>query len=370
MSTAPAPQAPGGFGVAVRLPVLALGFASLALGVSGGLARFGGHALLPSVAAAWHGPLMMCGFFGTVIALERAVALGARWAYAAPLAAGLAGVALWAAAGPAAAQALFVAAAVLLTAASAVIFLRSRTLFTFTLALGAACWAAGNIAWAAGASFVAVTPWWFAFLALTIAGERLELTRLRPPSAGRVRLFGAIVATIVAGCAVALGDAVSGWRLLGAGFAAAALWLGAQDIARRTAREPGLTGYIGQCLLAGYFWLGVGGLLLVGRGAHYASFAWDAAAHAIALGFVFSMVFGHAPIIVPAIARVRVPFHWSLYVPLAALHLSVAIRLAGDLAALPPLRATGGVLSALAVVAFVATVIASVLRRARARTAA
>jgi hypothetical protein len=365
VSAAPAGRPSGGFGVGVRLPILALGFLSLVLGVSGGLARFGGHALLPSVAAAWHGPLMMCGFFGTVIALERAVALGDRWAYVAPLAAGLAGVALWVVETPASAQILFIAASALLTLESALIFARNRALFTLTLALGAACWAVGNVAWAAGAGLPEVVPWWLAFLVLTIAGERLELTRLVPPSPGRQSLFAAIVVVIVAACAAALAVPTPGWRMLGAGLLALAAWLAVQDIARRTAREPGLTGYIGQCLLAGYLWLGIGALLLLGRGAQYASFAWDAALHAIALGFVFSMVFGHAPVIVPAIARVQVPFHWSFYVPFAALHLSVAIRVAGDLAADPPLRATGGVLSAVAIVAFVATVLAAVVRGRR-----
>jgi hypothetical protein len=53
-----------------------------------GLVRMGW--LLPPFQVAAHGQLMISGFFGTVIALERAVALSAsfkngRWAYAAPL---------------------------------------------------------------------------------------------------------------------------------------------------------------------------------------------------------------------------------------------------------------------------------------------
>ena len=35
------------------------------------------------------------------------------------------------------------------------------------------------------------------------------------------------------------------------------------------------------------------------------------------LGFVFSMVFGHAPIVLPAVARLRLPYHPVLYLPLA-----------------------------------------------------
>ncbi|HSD42786.1 MAG TPA: hypothetical protein VLD36_13075 [Burkholderiales bacterium] len=353
---------PAGFGLAIRLPLLALGMVALFAGVAGGLARLGGHALLPGATAAWHGSLMIGAFFGTVISLERAVALGARWAYAAPLAAGLGGVTLVALDAPRLAQALLLAASLLLTAASIRLAARNVALFTVTLALAAVCWAVGNIAWLAGAGLPALVPWWIAFLVLTIAGERLELTRLKRPSRARQVAFGSIVAVLVAGCAIALVAAEPGWRVVGAALVALTAWLLVQDIARRTARDPGLTGYIGRCLLAGYVWLGVGGLLLIGPGAAYATFAWDAAAHAILLGFVFSMVFGHAPVIVPAVARANVRYHWSFYVPLALLHLSVAERVVGDLAANPSVRAAGGTLSALALAVFIAILLTAIVR--------
>jgi len=366
-------SAPGGFGLGVRLPLLVLGFASLVLGVGAGLARAGVGFPLPDPAvAAWHGPLMVCGFFGTVIGLERAVALGARRAYLVPLLAGAGGLALNAAATPAAAQWLLAAASVLFAAESAAIWFGTRALFTLTLALGAASWAAGNIAWLAGASLGAVAPWWMAFLVLTIAGERLELTRLLPPSAVREKVFAIVVAGVLAGAALALVHGDAGRRVLGLALLALAAWLGVQDIARRTAREPGLTGYIGRCLLAGYVWLAIGGALLAGPGAVYGGLAWDAAAHAVLLGFVFSMVFGHAPLIVPAVARTNVPYHWSFYVPLALLHLSVAVRLAGDLAAMPALRTAGAASNAVAILAFVVSTLTAVARGrrpARARSA-
>jgi hypothetical protein len=362
--------APGGFGLAVRLPLLVLGFLSLVLGVGSGLARAGVGFPLPAPGlVAWHGPLMVCGFFGTVIGLERAVALGARWTYLAPLFAGAGGLAFTVAATPAPAQWLLATASFLLAAASVGICVRSPALYTLTLALGAASWAAGNAAWLAGASLDAVVPWWMAFLVLTIAGERLELTRLLPPSPVRERLFAIIVAAVLAGAVLALVHGEAGRRVLGVALLALAVWLGVQDIARRTAREPGLTGYIGRCLLSGYVWLAIGGVLLAGPGAAYGGFAWDAAVHAILLGFVFAMVFGHAPIIVPAVARARVPYHWSFYVPLALLHLSIVVRLAGDLAALVPFRAWGAALNAIAILAFVLSTVSAIVRGRRARGA-
>nr|BFE78121.1 hypothetical protein GCM10020093_007220 [Planobispora longispora] len=41
-----------------------------------------------------HGPLMALGFLGTLISLERAVALRSRWGYAAPALSALGAVAL------------------------------------------------------------------------------------------------------------------------------------------------------------------------------------------------------------------------------------------------------------------------------------
>ncbi|MEO7938658.1 MAG: hypothetical protein ABIR55_08545, partial [Burkholderiaceae bacterium] len=56
-----------------RFPLLLLGFMALFVGVGAGLARLGWS--MPDIAAssaASHGPLMVCGFFGVVITLERA----------------------------------------------------------------------------------------------------------------------------------------------------------------------------------------------------------------------------------------------------------------------------------------------------------
>ena len=67
--------------VAGRAPLLVLAFASLFAGMAAGLARLGWPFPAPvAELAALHGPLMACGFFGTVISLERAVALSRRWA--------------------------------------------------------------------------------------------------------------------------------------------------------------------------------------------------------------------------------------------------------------------------------------------------
>jgi hypothetical protein len=347
-----------------RLPLLILGFLGLFAGTGAGLARLGWSVPeLAASASALHGPLMICGFFGVVISLERAVAIGRLWAYAGPLFAGIGGIAAVAGATTAAPW-LFLLGSLVLLAATVDVLRRQPELFTFTLTLGAASWSTGNALWALGATIHAVVPWWLAFPILTIAGERLELSRFLPPSPAARRVFAAILAAIAAGL---LGTATAwGVEVFAAGLVALSLWLGKQDIARRTVRNQGLTRFIAVCLLSGYAWLAVGGAIIVAAGGFApGSPSYDAALHALTLGFVFAMVFGHAPIIFPAVLRVAVPYHPTFYLPLALLHFSLAVRLAGDATARFDWTRVGGMLNALALAAFIASTASAVVRGRR-----
>jgi hypothetical protein len=290
-----------------RFPLLLLGFVSLAYGVAGGLARV--TPLPVSITAlALHGPLMVSAFFGTVISLERAAALDRLWAYAAPLAAGLGG-ALLLAGFPREGFAAMVLAAIVLAIAGVAVLRKQPSLEMATLLAGAAAWLMGNLGLLLGYPAV---PWWIAFFALTIGGERLELSRY-------LRRGPAVRASFMV-LAAALLFAPLEPRLLGVALVLLALWLFAFDLARVTVRQARLPRFVAVCLLAGYFWLAAGGVLIA------LEVAYDAALHAIFVGFVFSMVFGHAPVILPAVLRVAFPYHPVLYAPLVLLHGSLAVR--------------------------------------------
>jgi hypothetical protein len=347
-----------------RAPLLVLGFVALIVGVGAGLAQLGWR--LPAAAASaasQHGVLMICGFFGVVISLERAVALGRAWAYVGPLLAGLGATA--AIAGFAAlAPWLFVAGGLVLVAASLAIVRKQTALFTFIVALGALCWAVGNVLWAAGSAVHDVVLWWLSFLILTIAGERLELSRFLPPAPVAKWIFQVIIAVIFVGLLAA--RLPWGPAVFAAGLLALSAWLLKQDIARRTVRGRGLTRFIAACLLSGYAWLATGACVILASGGLVAgSPAYDAALHALALGFVFSMVLGHAPIIFPAVLRVAVPYHAYFYVPLVLLHVSLLVRLAGDATGRFDLTRAGGMLNALALAAFLLGTAAAVVRGRR-----
>ncbi len=351
---------PGDLGVPFRIPILILGVISLTTGAGAGLLRLGLAVPLPSAQLALlHGPLMVSGFLGTVIGLERAVALGRRWAYAGPMLTGLGGlITLLGFPQVLGAASMALGSAILLTG-STLIVLRQRELFTITMALGAVSWLTGNLLWLTGTPVPGVVPLWINFLVLTIAGERLELTRFLPPSANAKRAF-TVILTLLPGGSLFAGTG-QGIAIYGAGLLGLALWLLRQDIARRTVKEKGLPRFIAVCLLSGYAWLAAGGLILLSAGSLTGA-AYDAVLHAILIGFVFSMIFGHAPIIFPSVVRVKIPYHWTFYLPLLALHASLVIRLGGDGLALPYLRSMGGLLNAAALALFILSTITSVIR--------
>lgn len=347
---------------AARLPLLLLGMLSLAGGVLAGLARLAWEVPAGAVAAGSHGALMISAFFGTVISLERAVAIGRRWAYLAPAAAGASGLALLAGAPPALAQSLSGAAALVMVAASIQVLRRLVAPFTIVLLVGALCWLAGNLVWLATGTLNPAIPWWLAFLILTIAGERLELSRFLPTPPVARRIFVGIVGMIVGGALLATLTSDAGLRLFAAGLLALSLWLLRYDIAWRNARRDGLPRFIAICLLAGYVWLALAGVLGLAGGLAPGQGLRDSALHAIGLGFVFSMVFGHAPIIFPAVTRVKIPYHPAFYLPLLALHASLLLRVAGSLSDAFAMRREGGLANACALLIFIATMLVSVAR--------
>ena len=154
-----------------------------------------------------------------------------------------------------------------------------------------------------------------------------------------------------------------GAPLLGLALLGLAAWLFRYDIARRTVRQQGLTRFIAVCLLSGYVWLAVGAAVMLAAGGLVpGTAAYDATVHALGMGFVFSMVFGHAPIIFPAVLRVTMRYHASFYLPLALLHAALLLRLAGDATGQGSWVRWGGMASALALAAFIVSTVTAVVR--------
>jgi hypothetical protein len=345
--TPPAPP------LTARFVLLVFGVVAMLTGFYGGLWRLGWDMPHADRLAELHGALMICGLFGTVIGLERAVAFGGTLAYAAPALAAVGTVLLLAGAPATAGAFAYALAGLVLTAVTVVIALRQRALFTVTLAAGAACWTVGTLLWGAGWTVPEIVGWWLAFLVLTIAGERLELSRLLAPRRGSGISFALIVVVFLAGAGLGPFDDW-GAALLGVALMALTAWLARHDVVRITLRRPGQTGFMAVCMAAGYVWLGLAGVLFLAASPTRAAFDYDAILHAILIGFVLSMVFGHALIILPAVARLRLVYRPALYAPLALLHVSVVLRVAGDLLEDTDLRGWSGPLTLVALLGFVA----------------
>src|SRR5690606_9372646 len=107
------------------------GFVALVLGMAVGLLQLGWNIPLPEPSLlVQHGALMICGFFGTLISLERAVALGKIWVYGGPLLAAAGTLALLAALPVTISILLYLGASLVLCIASWLVFRRHPALFT------------------------------------------------------------------------------------------------------------------------------------------------------------------------------------------------------------------------------------------------
>ncbi|MBO9556293.1 hypothetical protein [Cellulomonas sp.] len=303
-----------------------------------------------------HGQLMVLGVVGTLVALERAVAVRRTLAFASPVLLAAGSLALLPAWPTVVGRALHLAGTLALVGIYLLVWRRQPVSAVAVQGAGALAAAGSALLLLAGVPVPVVTPWFVAFLVLTVVGERLELMRFAPPPvAVRAAL---VVATLllVMGAAVALLHPVAGGALLGVALVAQAALLARHDVARRTVRSTGLPRFMALAMLAGFAWLAVAGSLWLLAGAVTDGPAYDAVLHAVFLGFVMSMVIAHAPVILPAVLRRPLPYRPVMLVPLALLHVSLAFRLlAGDAWGSVTAVRVGGVANVVAVLMFLGT---------------
>jgi hypothetical protein len=381
---------PGRVPAAARVPLLALGGVALLAGLYGGVLLLGvavpaPRPALPEV----HGPVLVLGFVGTLVALERAVALRARWALAAPACSALGALVLVAAGPVLVGKVLLAAGGVGLLGGYLALWRRRPGVALLAQAAGAFAWYAAVLLWIAGLGIGETVPWLATFVVATIAGERLELAPVAAASRGAASpatespaaaslaaaspagrradpegWFLAALTLLVCGATAATLWSGVGGRLFGAGLLATVAWLARFDVARGTVRSAGLPRYVAVGLLTGYAWLTLAGLLWAGAGTTVDGPRYDASLHAVFLGFTISMIFVHAPVILPAVLRRPLPYHPVLYLPLALLHLSLLARVGiGDALSATAVWRWAGVANVLAVLVFVACAATLVARR-------
>lgn len=311
-----------------------------------------------------HGLLMVLGFVGSLVALERAVALRHPLGYGAPLGLSV-GTLMQLSAGTADAGAVvLLAGAAGFVAVYVPLWRRQRDDAVLVETMGAVLAVGAVVLWTGGVDVPTLLPWLAGFLVLTIVGERLELARLAmPPRAGTV------LVAATAACCVAIGASLLwprvGTPLLGLALAVLVGWLVAHDVAKRTIRSTGVARFMGWSMLCGQLWLGVAAAVWLVGGVPDGS-AYDAVVHAVFLGFTMSMVMAHASVILPAVTRIRFDHHPVMWAPMLLLQASLVTRVwLGDGLGLDLARQVGGAANVVAVLGFFLAVGWSVVKGAR-----
>lgn len=309
-----------------------------------------------------HGMLLVLSFVGTLVALERAIALGRWWGLLAPAFLGAGGVVLISPAPRWLGGLSLVLGTAVLVASYLPLWRRQLALPVLVQAGGAVLAFGAALLWLGGVEVPALLPWLAGFLVLTIVGERMELARVAVRAA-RVEVTGvALCALAAAGALASLLWAGPGHALFGAALLGIAGWLARHDVARHTVRASGLVRFTATWLLAGYAWLAVAGAIWLLAPDWATGRTYDAVVHAVFLGFVMSMVFAHAPTILPAVLRRPLPYRPVLYLPAVLLHGSLLLRvLLGDLREQDWAWRAGGAGNIVAVLLFVVVAAASVL---------
>jgi hypothetical protein len=337
--------------VKARLPFMLLAMINLIVGLTAGLSRIGWGINVPDIAV-HHGALMVGGFLGALIALEKAIPLKKNWVLAVPVLCALTPI-MTVEGYHKVGLGFLLAGSIGLVGIQAWYLIRfPRDASMFLMVVGACCLVVGNSTLIHTSFYPSAFPWWMGFLLFTIVGERLELSKFLPvpPSAKRqLNMFLLLFIVSIVLPFHGFGKYMSGIVLI-----VVAIWLLRYDVIRVGLRGVGLVKYSAIALLTANIALMIEGvfLLVLPNGA----FAYDTLVHVFFLGFAFAMIFAHGPIILPSVLGfVARPFHPVLYVWLGLLHLSVILRVAGNASLQMDWRRIGGALSVLAILAYLIT---------------
>lgn len=370
-----------------RFAFLLAGGVSLFIGLNAGLLRLGAHSLsINAELGSLHGPLMIFGFLGTVIGLERAVALQSDqrrvWAYIAPLLAALGG-----------------ACSILLTTGHAPAFVVSMsqqwgpriipgTLWTFGMLalagiyltvlvkrvatsavyvelISAVVGACGAALWTRGFAIPLIVHWWLVYVVLTIYAERLELAHIVMSNSGTDRRILIESAALALTLPLTLLAPSWGLPIMGVTLLIMTADMAWHDVARRLVRTSGVPRFSAAAMLAGYSYAGVASVVWLMAQDPTAGYVYDLVVHAVTIGCVMSMIIAHAPIIIPSLIHRDVPYHPIMWLILLLLHIALAFRVFGASHEIETVWRFGGTMGSVVVVVFVASTVALIIRQNR-----
>ena len=343
-----------------RQPIVFLAMLSLITGLLAGLHRIGWNLSLGGVSPD-HGAIMVGGFLGTLIILEKIIPLRRNILYAFPIISG-ASVVLFFIGQPIYSVACLVLASAGLSIIFLIYWIREKSAIYFLMVAGAICWLTGNILLLIHNFYPVSLPWWMAFVLLIISAERLELMKFLPVSSNQKLIFIGMLLTFITGCLISfhgVGNYLAAFSLVGS-----SIWLMRHDVVGLNLKKKDLPRYVGVALLSGYFALLLSGIflpLLTEQPLGY-----DVLVHSFFIGFVFSMIFAHGPIILPGVLGISVkPYHPIFFIWLALLHGSWITRVISDITLDMQLRKYSGLVSAIAIIGYFLSLAAITIRSQR-----
>jgi hypothetical protein len=330
---------------------------SLLAAIWSGWLRIGWNLPITNIAAQ-HGALMVNSFLASLIFLERAVTFRNKWILLLPLINAMS-VLSFAFNQPQTAQLLFIVGSSGFVAMCIYFIYRFKEAYYYIFLLGSVCLLTGNVILYRSNFYPSAVTWWMGFLLFTIVAERLELSRFLPLNLFKRALLWLCLLMVLT--ALVWPFHLRGNIALAVAVAMTALWLLKYDMAKHSIKVRGQHRYSGLLLIIGYAWLIIMSVLLFFQ--DRLVFGYDAVLHSFFIGFIFSMIFSHAVIILPAVTKLPVKLYRPfLYVWFVLLQLSLVVRIIADLFEDIVCRKIGGIANGISILLFFIS-IASIMRR-------
>ena len=146
----------------------------------------------------------------------------------------------------------------------------------------------------------------------------------------------------------------AGSILCGVSLIGISIWLLKNDLIGINITKSGVRKYIAITLMESYTALLLTGIFFLILSDNWLTY--DAIVHSFFIGFVFSMIFAHGPLLLAAIIGLSInPYHRIMYVWPALLHTSWLIRVFADVNTNFAIRKISGILTVITIIGFFVT---------------
>ncbi len=317
----------GGWGLPIILLVLVSG-------ITGGFLRTGCFVFPGQGISMAHGLLMTGGFMGSLISMERNLEMKQKgWAIVPVLS--MSSAVFFILGELTVGLVLLILSSIGLIAMVYFQSMNHPKAGKWMMLIGALCWLTGNLLVYKSNMIAMGSSWWEAFILLTILGERLQLSSERSWANRYLAVLLVLFGIFFFGMFLPFhgnGTIFMGYAIVGIGT-----WFLVSDLHEGVLSNSSENRFCKLAILLGYTWLiGHGIWLLIGSSHPY---FYDVLLHTFFLGFAFSMIWGHAPKLLPLFLNLRgTVFYDKLWWGIMVFEFSLASRMVASILEIPPLR--------------------------------